>query len=247
MFGWHGRVLRVDLAGQTISVEQIDPEVARDYIGGRGWAIKVLHDEVEPTVDPLSPENKLIFTTGPLTGTPAPTGNRYMVTTKAPLTGAIACSNSGGMYPTEMKRTGFDMIILEGRAEQPVYLWIDARDAEEEPRVELRSASHLWGKPVPETTDTLLAETDERARVACIGPAGERLVKMASIMNDKRRGHGQQEPEGGRAPGDAGCATGRVRRDEGAVSAGTARGRRRCEKRLHAAGVRHCVRTDRDE
>ncbi|MBS3783170.1 MAG: aldehyde ferredoxin oxidoreductase family protein [Anaerolineae bacterium] len=191
MFGWHGKALRVDLTNETVSVEQIDPQMAKDYIGGRGWAIKVLHDEVEPTVDPLSPENKLIFTVGPLTGTPAPTGNRYMVTTKAPLTGAIACSNSGGMYPTEMKKTGFDMILLEGRAEHPVYLWINATDSEEEPHVEVRPADHLWGRPVPEATDALLEETDERARVACIGPAGERLVKMASIMNDKHRAAGR--------------------------------------------------------
>jgi len=191
MFGWHGKALRVDLTNEMVSVEQIDPQMAKDYIGGRGWAIKVLHDEVEPTVDPLSPENKLIFTVGPLTGTPAPTGNRYMVTTKAPLTGAIACSNSGGMYPTEMKKTGFDMILLEGRAEHPVYLWINATDSEEEPHVEVRPADHLWGRPVPEATDALLEETDERARVACIGPAGERLVKMASIMNDKHRAAGR--------------------------------------------------------
>jgi aldehyde:ferredoxin oxidoreductase len=191
MFGWHGKLLRVDLTREQTTVEGLDPQVARDYIGGRGWAIKVLHEEVDPTVTPLSPENKMIFTTGPLTGTPAPTGNRYMVTTKAPLTGAIACSNSGGMYPTELKRTGFDMIIFEGRAERPVYLWINAAEPENEPKMEIRPADHLWGKPVPETTDALLEETDARACVACIGPAGERLVKMASIMNDKHRAAGR--------------------------------------------------------
>ncbi len=195
MFGWHGckrsGVLRVDLSQEQTAVEEIDPQLAKDYIGGRGWAIKVLHEEVDPTVDPLSPENKLIFTVGPLTGTPAPTGNRYMVTTKAPLTGAIACSNSGGMYPTEMKKTGFDMIILEGQAERPVYLWINAAEPGEETQVEIRSADHLWGEPVPAATDALLEETDAKARVACIGPAGERLVKMASIMNDKHRAAGR--------------------------------------------------------
>jgi aldehyde:ferredoxin oxidoreductase len=191
MFGWHGKVLRVDLTAEKATVEEIDPQFAKDYIGGRGWAIKILHDEVEPTVDPLSPENKLIFTTGPLTGTPAPTGNRYMVTTKAPLTGAIACSNSGGMYPTEMKRTGLDMIVLEGRAERPVYVWINADGSTDEPEVEIRPADHLWGMRVPEATDALLEETDEKARVSCIGPAGERLVKIASIMNDKHRAAGR--------------------------------------------------------
>ncbi len=189
MFGWHGKVLRVDLTRERTTVEEIDPQMAKDYIGGRGWAIKILHDEVDPNVDPLSPENKLVFTAGPLTGTPAPTGNRYMVTTKAPLTGAIACSNSGGTYPTEFKRTGLDMIVLEGRAERPVYLWVDGTG--DELKVEIRPADHLWGQPVPETTDALLKETDDRARVACIGPAGERLVKMASVMNDKHRAAGR--------------------------------------------------------
>jgi aldehyde:ferredoxin oxidoreductase len=185
MFGWHGKVLRVDLTTQQISVEEVDPHVAKDFIGGRGWAIKYLRDEVDPAVDPLSPENKLLFATGPLTDTPAPTGNRYMVVTKAPLTGAISVSNAGGMYPTEMKRTGFDMFIFEGRAEQPVYLWIN------DGHVEIRSAEHLWGKSVPETEDALLEETDPKAKVACIGPAGERLVKIASIMNDKHRAAGR--------------------------------------------------------
>jgi aldehyde:ferredoxin oxidoreductase len=191
MFGWHGRVLRVDLTNGAISVEEIDPQVAKDFIGGRGWAIKVLYDEVDPTVDPLSPENKLLFTAGPLTGTPAPTGNRYMVTTKAPLTGAISCSNSGGIYPTEMKRTGFDMFIFEGRAERPVYLWVNAAQAGESPQLEIRPAEHLWGKTVHEATDAVLDETDPKARVACIGPAGERLVRIASIMNDKHRAAGR--------------------------------------------------------
>lgn len=187
MFGWHGRILRVDLTNETISVEEIDPEVAKDFIGGRGWAIKYLYDEVDPTVDPLSPDNKLFFATGPLTGTPAPTGNRYMITTKAPLTGAISCSNSGGMYPTEMKRTGIDMFIFEGKADRPVYLWVDASDSDGSPHFEIRSAEHLWGETVHDATDALLEETDPRARVACIGPAGERLVKIAAVMNDKHR------------------------------------------------------------
>jgi aldehyde:ferredoxin oxidoreductase len=185
MFGWHGKVLRVDLTHERVSVEAIDPQVVKDFIGGRGWAIKYLRDEVDPAVDPLSPENKLIFATGPLTDTPAPTGNRYMVVTKAPLTGAISVSNAGGMYPTEMKRTGFDMFIFEGKAERPVYVWIN------DDRVEIRPAEHLWGRAVPETDDALLEETDPKAKVACIGPAGERLVKMASIMNDKHRAAGR--------------------------------------------------------
>ena len=185
MKGWHGKILRVNLTSGEISTETIDPQIAKDYLGGRGWAIRYLYDEVDPKVDPLSPENKMIFATGPLTGTPAPTGNRYMVVTKSPLTGALADSNSGGVFPTEMKWTGFDMFIFEGKAQQPVYLWVN------EDQVELRPASHLWGKEVPETTDLLIEETDPKAKVACIGPAGERLVKVAAIMNDKNRAAGR--------------------------------------------------------
>jgi len=183
--GWHGKILRVNLTTGDISTETIDPNIAKDYLGGRGWAIRYLYDEVDPRVDPLSPENKMIFATGPLTGTPAPTGNRYMVVTKSPLTGALADSNSGGVFPTEMKWTGFDMFIFEGKAQQPVYLWVN------EDQVELRPADHLWGKEVPETTDLLVEETDPKAKVACIGPAGERLVKVAAIMNDKNRAAGR--------------------------------------------------------
>lgn len=181
MFGWHGKILRIDLTNERISVETIDPQTAKDFIGGRGWAIKYLYDEVDPAIDPLAAENLLIFGAGPLTGTPVPTGNRFMVTTKSPLTGAIACSNSGGVYPTEMKRTGFDMFIFEGRAERPVYVWIN------DDQVEIRPAEHLWGQEVPQTEDALLEETDPKAKVACIGPAGERLVRIAAIMNDKHR------------------------------------------------------------
>ncbi len=181
MDGWYGKILRVNLTDGTTTVETVDPQFAKDYIGGRGWAIKYLMDGMNPKADALSPENLLIFATGPLTGSPAPTGNRYMVVTKSPLTGVLTNSNSGGDFPTWMKRTGFDMFIFEGRAEKPVYLWIN------DDQVEIRSAEHVWGKQVPETTDTLLAETDRKAKVACIGPAGERLVKAAAIMNDKDR------------------------------------------------------------
>ncbi|MCP4164354.1 MAG: aldehyde ferredoxin oxidoreductase family protein [Chloroflexi bacterium] len=191
MHGWHGKILRVNLTEQTTSVEEVDPQMAKDFIGGRGWAIKYLYDEVDPKVDPMAPENKLIFATGPLTATPAPTGNRYMVVTKSPLTGALSNSNSGGDFPTWMKRTGFDMFIFEGRAERPVYLWVNEDGVAPATQVEIRSAEHLWGKDVHVTTDIVLAETDPKARVAAIGPAGENLVKMAAIINDKHRAAGR--------------------------------------------------------
>ncbi|MBI5295944.1 MAG: aldehyde ferredoxin oxidoreductase family protein [Chloroflexi bacterium] len=181
MYGWHGRLLRINLTTQTTSIEDIDPQVCRDFIGGRGVAMYYLSKEVDPTVDPLAPENKMIFAAGPLTATPAPTGNRYMVVTKSPLTGAVAHSNSGGEFPTWMKRTGFDLFIFEGRAESPMYLLVN------EDQVELRPAGHLWGKDTHETTDLLKAEHSDEARVACIGPAGENLALMAAIINDKHR------------------------------------------------------------
>jgi aldehyde:ferredoxin oxidoreductase len=181
MYGWHGKLLRINLTTREVAAEDIDPQVCKDYIGGRGVAIRYLYDEMDPGVDPFSPQNKLIFATGPLTATTAPTGNRYMVVTKSPLTGALAHSNSGGDFPTWMKRTGYDLFIFEGAASEPVYVWVN------EDQVEVRSAAHVWGKEVHETTDILLGETDPGAKVACIGPAGEKRVLMAAVMNDKHR------------------------------------------------------------
>jgi aldehyde:ferredoxin oxidoreductase len=185
MNGWIGKILCVDLASGACDGCSTEPSVAKDYIGGRGLGIYYLNKLVEPKCDPLSPDNALVMATGPLTGTGAPTGARYMVMTKSPLTGAITCSNSGGRFPTEFKRAGYDAIIFTGRSKTPVYLWLDRGKAE------LRRADDLWGKDTHETTDRLLAETDTNARVACIGPAGEKRVLFASIMNDKHRAAGR--------------------------------------------------------
>ena len=185
MYGWVGTVLRVDLATGSIKKESTNLEDAKRFIGARGLGSKVYADEVDARVDPLSPENKLIFAPGPFSGTFAPSGGRYEVVTKGPLTGTIAASNSGGSFGPELKYAGYDMVILEGKAPKPVYLWI------QDGQVELRDAAHLWGKDVPETTDLLRAETDEEAKVACIGPAGENLVLFASIMNEMHRAAGR--------------------------------------------------------
>ena len=125
MYGWRGKVLRVDLGSGKAREEPLDPQVARDYVGGRGLGMYYLLREVDALCDPLGDENPLIMAVSPLTGTRAPTGARYMVVTKSPLTGAVTCSNSGGHFPAEMKRAGLDMIIIEGKAREPVYLWID--------------------------------------------------------------------------------------------------------------------------
>lgn len=185
MYGWMGKVLRVNLTNGKISKEDLSPEVAKNFIGGRGMGIKYLYDEIDPKVDALSPENKLLMVTGPLTGTAAPSGSRYMVVTKAPLTGAIANSNSGGFFPAELKFAGYDLIILEGKAEKPVYLWI------ENDKVELRDAEAIWGKDTYTTQDMIRSETDEDAKIACIGPAGENLVRFACIINDAGRAAGR--------------------------------------------------------
>ncbi|MGD9136414.1 MAG: aldehyde ferredoxin oxidoreductase family protein [Desulfobacterales bacterium] len=183
--GWCGKVLRVNLTDGRILTELLDSDVAKSYIGGRGLGIYYLSEEVDPACDPLSPANKVIMATGPLTGTAAPTGARYMVTTKSPLTGAISCSNSGGNFPAELKKSGHDAIILEGRSPLPVYLWINGEQAE------LRSADHLWGLTTHETDDALRRETVDTAKTAVIGPAGEKMVRIAAIINDRDRAAGR--------------------------------------------------------
>lgn len=185
MHGWSGKVLWVDLSRGRVDERPLDPKTARDYIGGRGLGIRHLLDEVDPKVDPMGPANDLVMAAGPLTGTSAPTAARYMVMTKSPLTGAITCSNSGGLFPAALKKAGWDAIIFKGKSSAPVYLWVDGG------KVELRSAGHLWGKNVPETDDAVRAETAAAAKTAVIGPAGEAGVLFASIMNDKHRAAGR--------------------------------------------------------
>jgi len=185
MYGYNGKILRVNLTDKTFKVEALDENKAKKFIGCRGLGVKTLLEEIDPTIDALSPENKLIIVTGPLTGAPMPTGGRYMVVTKAPLTGTIGISNSGGKWGAEFKNTGFDMIILEGKSETPVYLNIV------DDKIEFRDANHVWGKLALETTEILTKETNEKAKVMCIGPAGEKLSLMAAIMNDVDRAAGR--------------------------------------------------------
>ncbi|MGE5397930.1 MAG: aldehyde ferredoxin oxidoreductase family protein [Chitinophagales bacterium] len=185
MNGWVGKLLRVNLSTGKVSKEKLNRDDLKAFIGARGLGSKILFDEIDPTVDPLSPENKIIFMTGPLTGTLAASGGRYNVITKGPLNGTIAASNSGGSFGPEMKFAGYDGLIVEGKAVEPVYIWINNES------VELRNANDLWGKTVPETTDLVKDATDQEAKVACIGPAGENLVKFACIMNEYNRAAGR--------------------------------------------------------
>jgi aldehyde:ferredoxin oxidoreductase len=191
MNGWMGKILRVNLTEEKVAVEDLDEGLARKFIGGRGLATKMIYDEVDPGVDPISPENKLIFATGPLTGAGPITSCRYMVVTKGYLTGAIACSNSGGNFGPELKFAGYDLIVFEGKAKEPVYLLI------EDDRVEIRSARALWGKGISETVASIkeelkakLGKTDweiKEFRMASIGQAGENLVRISSVITDDER------------------------------------------------------------
>ncbi len=165
MNGWTGTILRVNLTTGEIKKEATNLQDAKLFIGARGLASKILVDEIDPKIDPLSAENKLIFAPGPLSGTMAPSMGRYDVVCKAPLTGLLAASNSGGSFGPEVKFAGYDMIIIEGAAKKPVYIWVY------DDKVEIRDASDIWGKNVPDTTEALRAATDEDAKVACIGPA----------------------------------------------------------------------------
>ena len=186
MAGWTGKMLRVDLTKGISRAEDIPLEWMRDYVGGRGLADRYLIEEMDPTVDPLSPDNKLIFATGPLTGTNAPCGSRYMVVTKGALTGAITTSNSGGHWGPELKFAGYDLLLIEGKAPKPSYIFIY------DDHVEVRDAAAWWGKGVFETEDGLRRDLGIPAlRIACIGQAGENLVRFACIMNDKHRAAGR--------------------------------------------------------
>jgi aldehyde:ferredoxin oxidoreductase len=183
---WAGKILRVDLTAGTIKSEPLNMQWARDYLGSRGLGTKYFVDEVDAKVDPLSPENKLIWATGPLTGTMASTGGRYTVITKGPLTGAIACSNSGGHWGAELKQAGWDMIIFEGKSPKPVYLYVNDDHAE------LRDAAHLWGQSVWKTEEALKkAHQDPLLRISSIGKAGENQVLYAAVVNDLHRAAGR--------------------------------------------------------
>ena len=183
---WAGKILRVNLTAGTVKSEPLNMQWARDYVGSRGLGTKYLVEEIDAKVDPLSPENKIIWATGPLTGTMASTGGRYTVITKGPLTGAIACSNSGGYWGAELKMAGWDMIIFEGKSPKPVYLYINDGVAE------LRDAAHLWGKSVWQTEEIIKKGLqDPLVRVSSIGKAGENGVLYAAVVNDLHRAAGR--------------------------------------------------------
>lgn len=179
MYGWMGKILRVNLSEEKIKYEVTPEDLARNYLGGNGFGARILWNEVRKSVDPLSPENKLIFAAGPLNGTLWPSSGRLHVVAKGPLSDAWGEGNCGGGFAPYLKFAGFDAIIVEGEAKKPVYLYVDDGEAE------LRDASHLWGKDVWETHELLKKEIQEDIHTAVIGPAGENKVRIASIIIDK--------------------------------------------------------------
>ncbi len=182
---YNGKILRINLSTKQVSTEDLDLNLAKLYIGGRGLGTKILILEIDPaTTNPLGEENKVIFITGPLTGTKVSTGTRYMVVTKSPLNNMIASSNSGGIWGSKLKYAGYDAVIVEGKAEKPVYINI------KDEKVEILDASHLWGKETLEV-EKQFKSNDSNASVLNIGPAGENLSLIAAVMNDGDRAAGR--------------------------------------------------------
>ncbi len=188
--GYHGSVLVIDLSIHQAKVDSLSRETALAYLGGRGLATRLFMDHVDPECDPLKPGNTLVLATSPLLGTNAPTSCRGHMVFKSPLTGAIGSTNCGGSWAPAFKATGHDALIIKGRSETPV--WIDIRPES----VTFQPASALWGRSVHATTDALLAApgADRSTRVLCIGPAGENLIRYASVMNDLNRAYGRTGP-----------------------------------------------------
>jgi len=177
--GYTGRVLRLDLGAKKITVEETDWATARLFVGGRGYAARVLFNELSPGIDPLGTQNKVILGTGPITGTPVSGASRAVMVTKSPETNLFLDSYSGGFFPAETKFAGYDFIIIEGKAERPSYISVQNE------KVEIKDAVHLWGKSTYETANLLKRESgDEKSCVAVIGPAGEHLSNLAMVEND---------------------------------------------------------------
>ena len=184
MNGWMNKIVKVNLSSGKQTTINISEDVRRKFIGGRGLGLKLFTDMCSANVDPLEKENALIFSTGPLTGI-IQTAGRYQVTTRSPLTGTIVDSSSGGFFGANLKKAGFDGLVITGKSVKPVYLEIT------EDGININNAEHIWGKDTHETMKILKSELTPNISVACIGPAGENLVPFASIMNDKDRASGR--------------------------------------------------------
>jgi len=188
--GYFGKILVVDLSRPAIDTRTLSEETAGLYLGGRGLATKLFYDEIDPRCDPLSPQNCMVIAASPLIGTAAPTASRGHMVFKSPLTNFIGSANSGGSWAVAFKAAGYDAMVIKGRAKEPVL--IDIRDG----RAEILPAQEIWGLDAHKTTDALLTreKSGGRPRVLCIGPAGENLVRIAAVMNDKNRAYGRGGP-----------------------------------------------------
>ena len=179
--GYAGKILRINLTDKTSKEERLISEVAKDFIGGAGFGVKYLFDEVKAGSDPLGQENKLIFAPGPFSGTTIPCASRMAVTAKSPLTNAVGMALSGGFFPVEVKFAGYDALIIEGKAEKPIYIFV------KDGSVRFNDAAKMWGTLTSDCQQLIKDELrDQNIRVACIGPAGERLSKIACIINERR-------------------------------------------------------------
>jgi len=176
--GYTGKIVRIDLSNQKVCIQQIADNLIKDYIGGSGIGAKLLYEEKTEKMDPLSPNSLIIFMTGPLTGSGVPGTGRHEVIFKSPLTNIFARSSVGGSWGVKLKKAGFDGIIISGKSDKPVYLWIH------EEKVEFRSANNLWGKDTYEVDKILKEETEGKASTAVIGPAGEKGIKISCIVHD---------------------------------------------------------------
>ena len=185
MYGWWGKLLRINLTKAKVSVHDIDPRVLGQFIGGRGLAVKILWDELPVGVDPLSPYNKLVIASGPLSGLPAPSSGKLVVASKSPLTNGYGDGNIGSMASVYLRKSGYDAIVVEGASRKPVYIYI------EDEKVEIRDAEHLWGLNAFDAEEKLVREHGKNSGILLIGPAGEHLVRYATIVSMKGRSGGR--------------------------------------------------------
>jgi len=177
LYGYAGKILRINLTRMEWRYEELDKKLVKGYVGGRGFNARRLYDEAPPGIDPLSPDNKLMISTGPIAGTGFPLGTRVNVSAKSPLTGILGDSNAGGHFGSEMKYAGIDQIILEGKSEKPIYIYITNRS------VEFRDATHFWGETISEAHRGILGEIgDHRTQIALVGPASENGVLFGGVF-----------------------------------------------------------------
>jgi aldehyde:ferredoxin oxidoreductase len=201
MNGWMGKILKIDVGTGEVAIDSTEPYID-DYLGGRGVGLRLIYDLLKPGTKPLDPGNPMIFSMGPLSGTAMPSSGRTDVTALAPQNNLRGRSNFGGYFGPEAKYAGYDHIVLTGKAEKPVYVWIN------DDKVQIRDAAHLWGKDTFETQKLIQQELgDPEIKVVCIGPAGENMVRFAALITENAgaagRGQGPQvggDRQAGRVP-----------------------------------------------